>query len=137
VGSTFDQAALLHEADHRRHRLLGEAGSAAKPSTPGVGTTGFMRKSTVWRSSSASKRMRTSPAGLLAGRYGGKCDLLPWLVAAAIAVLMAIVAPAVLQSGLAGLLAVAATATVVRRTGNLLLAMTVGVAVVWALRRVL
>jgi uncharacterized membrane protein len=53
------------------------------------------------------------------------------------AVLMAIVAPAVLQSGLAGLLAVVATATVVRRTGNLLLAITVGVAVVWALRRVL
>ena len=52
------------------------------------------------------------------------------------AVLTAIVAPAALAAGWAGLIAAAATALVAARTGNLLLAMAAGVASVWLLRAV-
>jgi uncharacterized membrane protein len=50
------------------------------------------------------------------------------------AVLAAIVAPAVIQAGIAGVPAVAATVLVARRTGNLLLALLAGVATIWVLR---
>jgi uncharacterized membrane protein len=50
------------------------------------------------------------------------------------AVLTAIVVPAVIQAGFVGLLAAAATVVAVRRTGNLLLALALGVACVWVLR---
>lgn len=51
-------------------------------------------------------------------------------------VLTAIVAPAAIQAGVAGVVAVLATAAVALRTGNLLLAGGLGVAIVWALRHV-
>jgi uncharacterized membrane protein len=53
------------------------------------------------------------------------------------AILVAIVAPAVLASGLAQALAALATMVVMARTHNLVLAMAVGVAAVWALRLLL
>ena len=52
------------------------------------------------------------------------------------AILTALVAPAVIQAGLPGLPAALATVVVVRRTGNLLLALAVGVACVWVVRMV-
>jgi uncharacterized membrane protein len=50
------------------------------------------------------------------------------------AILVAIVAPAVLASGPAQLLAAGVTAVVAARTRSLVLALVVGVAAVWALR---
>ena len=50
--------------------------------------------------------------------------------------LTALVAPAALAGGWAGLLAVAATALVAARAGNLLLAMAAGVASVWLFKAV-
>lgn len=52
-------------------------------------------------------------------------------------VLIAIVAPAALGAGVAGLAATLATAAVAHRTGNLLLAVATGVALVWILRHAL
>jgi len=60
-----------------------------------------------------------------------------WLRQIPGAVLVAIVAPAALASGPAGVLAVLATILIAARTGNVLLALGVGVGMVWALRHVL
>jgi uncharacterized membrane protein len=60
-----------------------------------------------------------------------------WLRQIPGAILVAIVAPAVFTAGPADLLAAGATALVAARTRSLLLAMVVGVAAVWALRRLL
>lgn len=57
-----------------------------------------------------------------------------WLSAIPGAILVAIIAPLALASGPAGWLAVAGTALVAARTGNLLLAIAVGVALHSALR---
>ncbi|HEY7833202.1 MAG TPA: AzlD domain-containing protein [Ktedonobacterales bacterium] len=57
-----------------------------------------------------------------------------WLAAVPGAILVAIVAPLVLASGPAGWLAVAGTALVAARTGNLLLAIAAGVALASVLR---
>lgn len=51
------------------------------------------------------------------------------------AVLISIVAPSALASGLSGVLAALLTGLVAARTRNLLLSMVVGVAAVWVLRR--
>ena len=50
------------------------------------------------------------------------------------AVLVALVVPAALSGGVAGLIGAVATAAVAARTGNLLLSAAVGVAAVWLLR---
>ena len=60
-----------------------------------------------------------------------------WLRQIPGAVLVAIVAPTVLASSLAETLAALATVLVAIRTKNVLIAMVVGVATVWALRLVL
>ena len=70
----------------------------------------------------------------------GRAKLSPkterWLGHLPGAVLTAIVAPAALAGGWAGLLAVAATVLAAARTGNILLAMAAGVASVWLFRAV-
>jgi uncharacterized membrane protein len=53
------------------------------------------------------------------------------------AVLVSIIAPGLLTNGIPGVIAAAATALVAARTRNLLLAMLVGVVMVWLLRNVL
>jgi len=60
-----------------------------------------------------------------------------WLDTLPGAVLVALIAPEVISGGLAAALAALATLLVALRTKNLLLAMVVGVAVVWALRHFL
>ena len=60
-----------------------------------------------------------------------------WLRQIPGAVLVAIIAPTVLASSLAETLAALATVLVAIRTKNVLIAMVVGVATVWALRLVL
>lgn len=60
-----------------------------------------------------------------------------WLRQIPGALLVSIVAPAVLASGLAPVLAALGTVLVMLRTRNLLLAMVVGVGVVWVLRHLL
>jgi uncharacterized membrane protein len=57
-----------------------------------------------------------------------------WLRALPGAVLVALVAPAVISGGLAAVVAALATLLVALRTKNLLLAMVIGVLVVWGLR---
>ena len=52
-------------------------------------------------------------------------------------VLVAIVAPAAVQAGLSGLCGLGVTLLAARRTGNLLLALVLGVAVVVAIRHVM
>lgn len=59
-----------------------------------------------------------------------------WLKAIPGAVIVSLVAPTVLASGLPETLAALATVLVAARTKNMLLAVVVGVAMVWALRRV-
>lgn len=59
-----------------------------------------------------------------------------WLQHLPGAVLVALVAPSALAGGAAGLFAVAATALVAARTGNLLSATAAGVLAVWLLRAV-
>lgn len=53
------------------------------------------------------------------------------------AVLASLVVPAMIEEGVAGVLAVASTALVMRRTDNLLFAMIAGVTTIWAMRHVL
>jgi branched chain amino acid efflux pump len=60
-----------------------------------------------------------------------------WLQQIPGAVLVAIIAPTVLASSLAETLAALATVLVAIRTKNVLIAMVVGVATVWALRLIL
>ncbi len=57
-----------------------------------------------------------------------------WLRALPGAVLVALVAPAVVSGGLAAVLAALATLLVALRTKNLLLAMVLGVTLIWLLR---
>lgn len=57
-----------------------------------------------------------------------------WLHALPGAVLVALVAPAVVSGGLAAAVAALATLLVALRTKNLLLAMVIGVVLVWVLR---
>lgn len=80
----------------------------------------------------------TRAGGLwLMGRIPTSPRLEAWLRQIPGAILISIVAPAALAAGPAEALASLATALVAARTRNLLLAMAVGVAAVWALRRVL
>jgi uncharacterized membrane protein len=80
----------------------------------------------------------TRAGGLwLMGRVPSSPRLEAWLRQIPGAILVAIVAPVALTSGPAALVAALATAAVAARTRNLLLAMVVGVALVWALRSVL
>jgi uncharacterized membrane protein len=80
----------------------------------------------------------TRAGGLwLMGRLPTSPRLEAWLRQIPGAILISIVAPAALTTGPAEALASLATVLVAARTRNLLLAMVVGVAVVWALRRVL
>jgi uncharacterized membrane protein len=51
------------------------------------------------------------------------------------AVLISLVAPAMAEEGIPGVVAVAATAITMRRTNNLLLAMLAGIGTVWLLRQ--
>ncbi len=53
------------------------------------------------------------------------------------AVLTALVVPAVLEEGIAGIVALAATALVMWRWGNLLVALVAGVATIWLMRQVI
>ncbi len=80
----------------------------------------------------------TRAGGLwLMGRVTPSPRVDAWLRQIPGAVLVAIVVPAALVSGPAGVLALLATVVVAARTGNLLLALGVGVGTVWALRHVL
>ena len=71
----------------------------------------------------------------------GRVTLTPrveaWLRRVPGAVLVAIVAPAALAAGPAGVVALLATVLVMARTRNLLLALAAGVGTVWLLRNVL
>lgn len=53
------------------------------------------------------------------------------------AVLIALVVPATVEEGIPGVLALAATAMAMRRTGNLFLAMVAGVGTIWIMRQFL
>jgi uncharacterized membrane protein len=80
----------------------------------------------------------TRAGGLwLMGRIPTSPRLEAWLRQIPGAILISIVAPAALTAGPAEALASLATLLVAARTRNLLLAMVVGVAAVWALRRML
>ncbi len=73
----------------------------------------------------------------LMGRVTPSPRVEAWLHNIPGAVLVAIVTPAALSNGPADALAAAATALVAARTRNLLLAIALGVAAAWALRRLL
>jgi len=53
------------------------------------------------------------------------------------AVLVALVVPATVEEGMPGALALAATAVLMRRTGNLFLAMVAGVGTIWLMRQLI
>ncbi len=53
------------------------------------------------------------------------------------AVLIALVVPATVEEGVPGVLALAATAVLMRRTGNLFLAMVAGVGTIWLMRQLI
>jgi uncharacterized membrane protein len=71
---------------------------------------------------------------LLMSRFTLSQRMKAWLCHIPGTVLVSIVAPTVITSGPAEALAALATALVALRTGNLLLAMMVGVGTVWGLR---
>lgn len=71
----------------------------------------------------------------LMGRVTPSPRVESWLKNIPGAVLISIVAPAALASGLSGVLAALLTGLVAARTRNLLFSMVVGVAAVWVLRR--
>jgi len=73
----------------------------------------------------------------LMGRVALSRPVEKWLGQLPGAVLVALAAPAVINSGLAGLVAGLATLLVARKTGNLLFAMLTGVIVIWGLRQLL
>ncbi len=52
------------------------------------------------------------------------------------AVLIALIAPATVEEGVPGVVALAVTALVMRRTSNLFLAMVAGVGTIWLMRKV-
>ncbi len=52
------------------------------------------------------------------------------------AVLIALIAPATVEEGVPGVVALAVTALVMRRTSNLFLAMVAGVGTIWLMRQV-
>jgi uncharacterized membrane protein len=80
----------------------------------------------------------TRAGGLwLMGRVPMSSRVEAWLRQVPGAILVSIVAPTALARGPADALAAAATALVALRTRSLVLAMLVGVAAVWALRRVM
>ncbi len=77
----------------------------------------------------------TRAGGLwIMGRVTASRRVEAWLRHIPGAVLVSIVAPLILAGGLAEMLAVVAVILVAARTRNLLLAMVVGVVIVWALR---
>jgi len=71
---------------------------------------------------------------LIVSRFTLSPRMKVWLYRIPGAILVSLIAPTVLTSSPAETLAALATALVAVRTGNLLLAMTVGVATVWGLR---
>lgn len=77
----------------------------------------------------------TRAGGLwLAGRVELSGRVQAWMAFIPGAILVSLVAPAVLQEGLAGLLAAAAVVLVAQRTGSLVGAMVTGVVLILALR---
>jgi uncharacterized membrane protein len=86
--------------------------------------------------------MAVATYALRAGGYWlmGRVTLSPRLEAGLVylpgAVLTALVVPATIEAGLPGVLALGAVAVVMRRWGNLFLALVAGVAVVWLVRQV-
>ena len=84
----------------------------------------------------AAATYSTRAAGLwLMGRVQPTPLQEAWLRHVPGAVLVAIIAPQVVQAGPAGLVAVLATVLVAHRTSSLLLAMLAGVLTVWLLRQ--
>jgi uncharacterized membrane protein len=80
----------------------------------------------------------TRAGGLWAlGRVTSSARVEAWLRQLPGTVLVAIVVPAAVANGLAGVLALLATVLVALRTGKLPLALLVGVGTVWLLRQVL
>ncbi len=71
------------------------------------------------------------------GRVAASPRIEAWLSHIPGAVLISIVAPDILTGGIAGMIAVIAVILMAARTRNLLLAMVVGVLLVWALRHVI
>ena len=86
--------------------------------------------------------MAATTYALRAGGYWlmGRVTLSPRLEAGLVylpgAVLTALVVPATIEAGLPGVLALGAVAVVMRRWGNLFLALLAGVVVVWLVRQV-